>query len=384
MEMISFSPQNSASLYFHIPFCSKKCDYCHFYVIPEREQHKEQLMEALKMEWESQKKKITNKDLVSIYFGGGTPALLGSKRLRVILQWIKDSGHSIENAEITLEANPENITQAFMEGYANAGVNRVSIGIQTLDDLLLKRIGRTHHAQKAIDSVHHTKQAGIHNISIDLMYDLPGQTLDSWKKTLELTAALPITHLSLYNLTIEPHTVFFKKKELISKAMPDELSSTNMYKLAKEVMEENSLQQYEISAFAKNSSYSKHNTGYWTGRPFLGLGPSAFSHWQGQRFQNFSSLSRYRKALLNNQSPVSFHEELLLPEQVREAFVIQLRLLCGVNLKEFEERHGPLENESRTLLAKLVDQGLLTQTHKKVSLTDRGVLFYDTVASELI
>ncbi|MFT4553920.1 MAG: oxygen-independent coproporphyrinogen-3 oxidase [Chlamydiales bacterium] len=382
--IIPSSSNNTSSLYFHIPFCSKKCDYCHFYVIPERENHKEQLMEALKREWEAQKGKIGEKDLISVYFGGGTPALLGPERVQEILKWIRESCPSIENAEITLEANPENITLPLMKAFCQAGINRASIGVQTFNDPLLITIGREHSSQKAVDAVIATYEAGIRNISIDLMYDLPGQTLSNWKSSLETCIKLPISHLSLYNLTIEPHTVFFKKEEQIRKAMPEEDVSTQMYELAQEVMEKHGLQQYEISAFAKDGAWSKHNTGYWTGRPFLGLGPSAFSHWNGQRFRNIASLSKYHKALKTNESPIDYQEELTKEEQIREALVIQLRLLCGVNIPDFEKRHAPLENETQDIIKRLLLQGLLHQENNTLSLTKKGILFYDTVASELI
>lgn len=378
------SPSDTASLYFHIPFCSKKCDYCHFYVIPERETHKEQLMEGLRREWEAQKAKIEGKSLISIYFGGGTPALLGPERVKEVLKWVKESCPSAEKAEITLEANPENITLPLMEAFFKAGINRASIGIQTFNDPLLLTIGRQHSSQKAIDAVKTTYQAGIRNISIDLMYDLPGQTLKNWKNTLETCVKLPISHLSLYNLTIEPHTVFFKKAELIRKSMPDEECSTQMYEMAQEIMKKHGLLQYEISAFAKEDSWSKHNTGYWTGRPFLGLGPSAFSHWNGQRFRNIASLNRYCKALEKGGSPIDYQENLSQEEQLREALVIQLRLLCGVKVSDFEKRHGSLEEETKDILKKLIQDGFLHQEKETVSLTKKGVLFYDSIASELI
>jgi len=201
------------SLYFHIPFCTRKCDYCHFYVLPDKEPWKVQLMEGLLLEWQRQLPLLQNKNIVSIYFGGGTPSLLGPERVATILEWIQETcPFSLQHTEITLEANPENVTLPLMQAYAAAGINRISLGIQTLSDSLLATLTRQHNAQRAIDAVWLTSQAGVKNISIDLMYDLPGQDLSSWEKTLSEAIKLPITHLSLYNLTLEPHTVFFKKK----------------------------------------------------------------------------------------------------------------------------------------------------------------------------
>jgi oxygen-independent coproporphyrinogen III oxidase len=373
------------SLYFHIPFCTRKCDYCHFYVIPDREADKELLMEGFFLEWQRQLPLLQNKRIISIYFGGGTPALLGPERIGDLLERIQRSCLiTKEECEVTLEANPENLDRALMESYAAAGINRVSIGIQTLDDALLRRLGRIHTANKGLDAIYATAEAGISNISIDLMYDLPGQTLAHWEHTLHAIAPLPITHLSLYNLTIEPHTVFFKHRELLKKSIPNEEISLQMYEMAVDKLKIAGLGQYEISAFAKEGYRSRHNTGYWLARPFLGFGPSAFSDWQGKRFRNIAHLSRYLKALRTGESPVDFEEKLPPDARARELFVIALRLLEGVDLALFESTHGPLGEDSVNTLTLLTQQGLLMRKGSHFSLTRRGILFYDTVAADLI
>lgn len=373
------------SLYFHIPFCTRKCDYCHFYVIPDREADKERLMEGFELEWLRQLPLIQNNEVVSIYFGGGTPSLLGPERIAIILETIRGSCKiTDDNCEVTLEANPENINRPLMECYASAGINRVSIGIQTLDDPLLIRLGRIHTANKGLDSIYATAESGITNISIDLMYDLPDQTLRHWEHTLNTITELPITHLSLYNLTIEPHTVFFKHQKMLKKVIPDEETSLQMYEMAVAKLNGAGLKQYEISAFAREGCRSRHNTGYWLARPFLGFGPSAFSDWQGSRFRNVANLSRYLKALQAGSSPVDYEETLPADERRRELFVIALRLLDGVDTAVFQRIHGSLEKETMETVKILIGQGLLICEGSKICLTRRGVLFYDTVASELI
>jgi oxygen-independent coproporphyrinogen-3 oxidase len=370
------------SLYFHIPFCTRKCAYCHFYVIPDKDSFKSQLMEGFALEWARNLPFLQNKKIVSIYFGGGTPSLMGPVFIAEILQWMKlPPGNEIE---ITLEANPENIDLPLMQAYAQAGINRVSIGVQTLEESLLKQLGRLHSPQKALDAIYLTAKAGIKNISIDLMYDLPGQTLHSWQKTLESAVQLPISHLSLYNLTIEPHTVFFKYRDLIQKQLPDEETSLQMYEAAISTLTAKGFQQYEISAFAKEGCDSRHNTGYWTARPFLGFGPSAFSYWERKRFRNVSNLNRYCKALKEGLSPIDFEEELLPDAQIRELLAIQLRLIQGVDLNHFQSRHGMLDGETQAVIKKLKGNGLLQQEGELLQLTKRGILFYDTVAIELI
>lgn len=368
------------SLYFHIPFCTKKCSYCHFYVIPDKDPFKKQLMHGFKLEWDRWLPSFHEKNIVSIYFGGGTPALLGAESIAEILSWIKPEKH----VEITLEANPENITPELMQAYYQAGINRVSIGIQTLDNAMLKTLGRIHNGRKAIEAVELTAEAGIENISVDLMYDLPGQTLAAWKNTLAIARDLPIKHLSLYNLTIEPHTVFFKYRESLQKQIPDEQVSLSMYETAIEMLQEKGLQQYEISAFARDNAYSRHNVGYWTARPFIGLGPSAFSFWAGERFRNVANLNKYCQALQADKSPIDFTEQLETDASRRELLVIHLRLASGVDLTEFQNTHGVLDKETIVTISRLKSEEYLHSSGPVLSLTKKGILFYDTVASELI
>lgn len=372
------------SLYFHIPFCTHKCGYCHFYVVPDREPFKEILMEGLKNEWRLRLPLLYGKKIVSIYFGGGTPSLLGPERIHSIIQWIKQEIGFEQTTEVTLEANPENISLQLMREYAQAGINRVSIGIQTLNDSILKRLERQHGSQKAIDAVYRTAEAGIQNITIDLMYDLPDQTLSIWEETLEKVRELPITHLSLYNMTIEPHTTFFKKREQLQKLLPDQETSLKIYEMAQQMLSEKNLEQYEISAFAKPNYPSIHNTGYWKGRPFLGFGPSAFSYWEGSRFSNIANLHRYNQQLKANQFPVDFTEKLDPISSLRELLAIRIRLIEGVDLHRFQEQFGSLDKNTFEAIEELQRQKLIVKEGNILQLTKQGILFYDSVAIELI
>lgn len=373
------------SLYFHIPFCTKKCDYCHFYVIPDKEPFKKKLIKGYTLELKQWGPLLKGKDIVSIYFGGGTPSLLGSQYIKDILNAIQSfqsfDGNKIE---ITLEANPENISLELMREYAESGINRASIGIQSLDDHQLKVLGRIHNASKAENSIFLTAEAGIENISIDLMYDLPGQNLQTWEKTLKRVKQLPIQHLSLYNLVIEPHTVFYKQRQTLQKHLPSEEISLKMYEMAGKYLDEAGLKQYEISAFAKCEKISNHNVGYWTGRPFLGFGPSAFSYWEGKRFRNISNLNRYYQALEEGKSPIDFEEKLSTEASCRELLAIRLRLLSGVNLIEFTQQYGPLDRETLNTIEKLRRENYLKSDKDILQLTKKGILFYDTVATEII
>lgn len=362
------------SLYIHIPFCRHKCPYCHFYVIGDKEQFKDDLLEGLKREYEALLPQLEGKKIVSIYFGGGTPTLFGPKRIQEVLSWF-----SYDPAiEVTIETNPEE-----QEPYASwkaIGINRISIGVQSLARDELKVLDRRHKPEQALDAVWAMHKAGFNNITIDLMYDLPGQTLTSWETTLKAVQPLPITHLSLYNLTIEPDAAFFRREKQLKALMPDDETSTQMYAMAQKLLAESGFSQYEISAFCKNGLYSRHNVGYWTGRLFYGLGPSAFSYDGERRYRNVANLSRYTSLLQENQSPIDFEERLDPAARKRELFTLRLRLLDGFSIKEYE----PLEPETKNSLVKLEKQGLIAMKEDHIQLTAQGILFYDTVASELI
>lgn len=351
---------HSYSLYFHVPFCTQKCGYCHFYVIPNQERFQAIYMEALKQELALRRPFLPKEGkLVSLYFGGGTPSLLGADRIETILSWINPS----EEVEVTLEANPDSPSFIF------PGINRMSLGVQSFDQNLLTTLTRTHNAQKAEEAVYAIAESGIENISIDLMYDLPGQTLKSWEQTLDRALKLPLTHLSLYNLTIEPHTSFYKHRKQLQSQLPNDESSLKMLQLAVDKLESAGFERYEISAFCKPAFHSRHNTGYWKGRPFLGFGPSAFSYWEGARFRNCAHLNRYAHALKETRFPIDFYEKLSAIEALKEGLAIRLRMREGVEA---------WPREFKILYSQLCAEGFLDPLH--LTLTQKGILFHDTVA----
>lgn len=319
--------------------------------------------------------------LDSIYFGGGTPSLFGPENLCKVLESLPNRN---AEAEITLEANPDQLTKEKLRSFRKIGINRLSIGVQSFDDRLLQTLTRTHDADRAAEAVLLAKEEGIHNISIDLMFDLPGQKLDQWKASLNQAISLPVTHLSLYNLTIEPQTLFYRDRDRLSLQMPDEEVSTKMYISAQEIAKEGGFQQYEISAFCREGLASRHNKGYWTGDPFLGIGPSAYSFLGGKRFKNISHLGKYSERLHKGESPVDFSEKLSPVHAKRELLAVRLRLLEGIELLAFEKKWGKLDQETWKTLDRLTEEGLLHDLNGKKALTRQGVLHYDTVAQELI
>lgn len=337
--------------------------------MPNKAAFKKTLLEGLRLEWERQLPLIEGKEVVSVYFGGGTPALF-PEGIGEILRWIAPQ----DGCEITVEANPEESSAELFRELRGYGVNRLSIGVQSLDDRSLQTLERVHDARRAREAIRAAEV--FDNVSIDLMYDLPGQTEESWRYSLDQLDDLPIHHLSLYNLTIEPHTAFFKRGV---KAESGE-KSIRFYQAALQKLGEMGFERYEISAFARTKAHrSRHNLGYWTGRPFLGLGPSAFSYWEGERFRNIANLNRYTGLLKSGQSPVDFREKLEYPADLKELLAVRLRLKDGVDLGAFE----PLPGETRAAIEKLKAIGLLAEK-ETLQLTDRGQLVYDAVASEII
>jgi len=365
------------SLYFHIPFCTKKCPYCHFYVVPNKPLFQNILSEALQLEWEQKLPLLKGKTIVSVYFGGGTPTLFAISEIEKILDRIKKKLEISPASEITIEANPEEANSVLFENLRKIGINRLSIGVQSLDDRELNILGRTHSAKMAKKAIYEASSF-FQNISIDLMYDLPDQTEASWDYTLDEVAKLPITHLSLYNLTFEPHTSFYKRRHLLHP--PDQTISLRLLQKAVHRLESLGLKRYEISAFAKESYFSHHNTGYWTARPFLGFGPSAFSFWEGERFRNIANLQRYARSLKEGSSSVDFREKLSYPANVKELLAVNLRLLGGVDLRPF----SPLPEETQIAIKKWIEEGFLEQKANHLRLTEKGVLFYDAIAEDVI
>ena len=362
-------------LYFHIPFCTKKCPYCHFYVVPNQPIFHKILGSGLAIEWEREFYRLAGKTIPSIYFGGGTPTLFAPDGIKTILDTIRGSGLDLDPlCEITIEANPEECSEKLFEALLHLGINRLSLGVQSLDDRSLETLERVHTAQRAKNAIFMAEKAGFKNISIDLMYDLPSQTEGSWLYTLAQLAEIPIQHLSLYNLTIEPHTSFYKR----TLVFPSQETSLRFLETAVEKIEKLGLKRYEISAFAKPGFQSNHNLGYWTGRPFLGFGPSAFSFWEGQRFRNIANLQRYTRALIKGDSPVDLREQLPYPQNIKELLAVQLRLLDGIEIQ------ATWPSEIHEAMGRLIEQNLLAMKGPNIQLSPKGLLFHDTVAAELI
>jgi len=364
------------SLYFHIPFCKKKCPYCSFYSIGYNSIFENNYLKAIKLHLDIYKSILKKSNLVSIYFGGGTPSCINPLIIEKILETINPN----KNVEITIEINPEDITYKKIAYYKHIKINRISIGAQSFDDKLLKNLKRRHDSKKVKEIIYlfHEK---FENISIDLMYDIIKQDFNSWKNTLNEIKNLPIKHISLYNLTFEKNTPFFKNKKKLMKYLPSEKKSLLFLNMALDSFEKNGFKRYEISAFAKKKFKSKHNLGYWQGRDFLGFGPSAFSYFNKKRFKNISNLDKYTKALKEGASYIDFEEKLNYPKNINELLAINLRVINGVNIYEFEKKFGKIPTKTYEKLKKSI---LVDFNKNKVKLSKKGLLFYDLLASDII
>lgn len=359
------------SIYIHIPFCTRKCPYCQFYSVATIEKWAEKYEKALFKEIEQTKHVLQNYRIETLYLGGGTPFLMAERFFESLLHTL-NVPHDLE---ITVEANPETVTFEKAKHLRNLGINRISIGLQSCNDNELLILGRRHTVEKGLQAINTVSSAGFSNISIDLMYELPQQTLSSWQKTLDTVVQQPITHISIYNLVIEEGTPFHRKEKSLRPLLPGNDIGKTMYENAIATFAQAGFKQYEISAFAKQGLQSNHNVGYWSGREFIGFGPSAWSYLKGRRIQNNPNIADYCSPDAHQQHI----DEDPIDKEERLQFILHLRLLEGAFL--------PQELQNKTFLDKLeglARNGLLCINDHHVQLSHQGILFYDTIASELL
>ncbi|NLO01579.1 MAG: radical SAM family heme chaperone HemW, partial [Bacteroidales bacterium] len=327
-----------AGIYIHIPFCRQKCYYCDFYKT-DKLNYLSEFLTALKKEISQQNNYLPGEFIDTIYIGGGTPSLLKEPEITSIFSSLNKYFKILPQAEITFEANPDDLDPACLAMLKRSGINRLSIGIQSFQEKHLKMMNRRHTAQQAVDSVINAKNSGFNNISVDLIYGIPGLTTDQWKDNLQKTFELPADHLSAYHLTYHEGTIFYN---LLKRGKLHELSENDSFDQFTTLINKAGLagfEQYEISNFAKNGMYSKHNTAYWTGKPYLGLGPSAHSFNGSSRKWNMSDLEKYIKLI--NEDEITFEEEhLTLNDKYNEFILTNLRTKWGVSLLTISEKFG--------------------------------------------
>ena len=329
-----------AGLYIHIPFCKQRCTYCDFYTVIAPKQMPE-LVEALMQEMRFRQDYLKNESLETIYFGGGTPSLLTAEMFTKIFSTIYELFTVAENAEITFEANPDDINPTYLKAISNLPFNRISMGVQSFDDVDLKLINRRHTAKQAFEAVKIAQNAGFNNISIDLIYGLPNQTLESWQKQIKQAFELNVQHISVYGLTFEKGTKLWRQRENAELEAVDDDVMNEMYDLLLKTMEENGFEAYEISNFAKPGFRSRHNSAYWKLNPYLGIGPSAHSYDGESRQWNVSSNTKYIRALKDNKE--YFEKEILTTnDNYNDYMMISLRTGEGADLNFIKNNYGIL------------------------------------------
>ena len=326
-------------LYLHMPFCVRKCAYCDFLSFPTDQETQNLYTRRLRADIDAMGKKYGDIPVDTIFIGGGTPSVPDSALIVGIMEHVRKAFHVAEGAEISMEANPGTVTREKLTDYRRAGITRLSFGLQSANDRELKLLGRIHTWAEFLESFHLARECGFTNINIDLMSALPGQTRESWKDTLKRVTDLNPEHISAYSLIIEDGTPFGEKygSEEGRKLLPDEDSEREMYHETKRFLRDCGYERYEISNYAKPGRACRHNIGYWTGLPYLGLGLGASSYMDGCRFAVNSDMKQYLE-----EKPGMFTdvEKLTKKDMEEEFFYVGLRMTAGVSLPEFERRFG--------------------------------------------
>ncbi len=373
--------KNSIGIYIHIPFCIKKCDYCDFYSVTEHNKQ-DRYVDYLIKEIDNYKEVLANRVVSSIYFGGGTPSLLTIENVNRIVNKVYEFD-ILENIEITFEANPETLSIEYLKELHKTKINRLSIGMQSMDNKILGEIGRIHSKEKFIQEYNNARKVGFNNISIDVMFGFYKQSLDDLHNTLKELVALAPTHISCYSLIYEENTKMFARLENGEIDIIDEDLQVEMYDFMKNFLEQNGYNRYEISNFAKSGFESKHNSSYWQNIEYIGVGAAASSYVDNKRYNNKRSIDEYIKN--NGINCYENFEELSKDDLISEYFFLGLRQDKGVSIKKFEERfdknYFDIFGETTD---NLIKDGLILMEEDIIRLTEKGVQLSNYVFEKFI
>ncbi|MCZ8354154.1 MAG: radical SAM family heme chaperone HemW [Cyclobacteriaceae bacterium] len=371
-----------AGIYLHIPFCKQACYYCDFHFSTQVD-YKEKMVAAIIDEIRLRTEYLQLQKIESIYFGGGTPSLLTVQELELILNSIHKNFTISENPEITLEANPDDLSLSYLKLIRQFGINRLSIGIQTFDDSYLKKMNRAHNHASALQVLPDAREAGFENISIDLMYALPNQSQAQWLTDLNQAIQLKPEHISAYTLTIEPKTVFGVQKEKGKLSVPDEDTAATFFETLQEELKKNGYLQYEVSNFCLPHFYSKHNSSYWLQKHYLGVGPSAHSYNGVSRQFNIANNHLYLKSIGEGKIPATI-EWLSREEKINDFLLTGLRTMWGIFLPFLsKELNYNLLTIKEQKINYLIDNQLAIIEDNHLILTKSGLLIADKIASDL-
>jgi len=362
------------ALYIHIPFCKQKCFYCDFNSFAGKEGLVERYVEALIKEIKMNSCLKDEYEVSSIYIGGGTPSYIESHYIGEILETVFSSYVVDRNVEITIEVNPGTVNRDKLKAYYDFGINRISFGVQSANNEILKGIGRIHTYEEVKKNYLEAREIGFNNISVDLIFGLPKQSLNIWEKTIDEILLLKPEHISAYSLKVEEGTAFFVMQKKDRLELPSDEVEREMYYLLKDILKDNGYNHYEISNFAKKDFNSKHNIAYWKRQDYLGVGSNSASCINNVRFSNEEKIEKYIELINNGETPVVYKEELNEEDIFVEKIILGLRLLTGINEKEilaeqFEEKIEKFIKSKK----ELIKIGLIEQNGDIIKLTDRGL-----------
>ena len=383
---ILIKKQNKTPLgiYVHVPFCRSKCQYCDFYSLTEKHDKLiDGYLDATINHIKEAGALAPGYKVDTIFFGGGTPSFFGADGLATILTVIRRNFDVDMNAEITFEANPDSISDALLKRLRAEGFNRVSLGIQCDDDAILEKLGRPHNYAQAVMAYQRIRKAGFKNVSVDLMYGLPGQTLKAWKETLENVLQLNPEHISCYGLKVEEGTPLYEVREFSN--LPDDDAQADMYLAAVDMLRSRGYRHYEISNFARKGLYSRHNMKYWTSGEYLGFGPGASSDFAGKRFTYVRDLKGYIQGIKNGGEIMEDLQEIPVRERAGEYLMLRLRTSTGINAEEYERMFllpfAPLEE---VLKKHREYYYVMLNEEGRWTLTPKGYLISNSIISDLL
>jgi oxygen-independent coproporphyrinogen-3 oxidase len=374
-----------ASLYLHIPFCKTKCCYCAFNSFSAMGELYEPYVSAVKMELSRQTEKEKRGVLDTLFIGGGTPTVLEPDQLVQLIKHAQTLFGFARDIEVSLEANPGTVSEADLIQLKNGGVNRLSLGVQSFDDQELRILGRCHTRSDAEKAIKAAQNTGIVNISLDLMYGLPGQTSESWRRSLDTARALGLKHLSMYQLTVEEGTVLEKYIDEGNLFLPGEDDIAEMDRLTDQFVGETRLNQYEISNYAENGSECRHNVNYWLNQEYFSAGAGSVSYLSGLREKRVSDPAEYVNLISEGSSAILESEKLSVEASFRESVVMGLRMNRGVSLRELYSRYSiDLKEYYGDTLTRLVNLSLVILRGDRLRITTRGRPFANAIMSELV
>ena len=370
-------------LYVHVPFCRSKCQYCDFYSLACKDDKRmDAYINAVCAHIKEAGQLAPGYKVDTVYFGGGTPSYLGGDGLATILSAVRKYFDVTGDAEITFEANPDSISDKLLRRLRGEGFNRVSLGVQNDNDEMLKKLGRPHNYAQVLSAVQRIRKAGFKNLSLDLMYGLPGQTLTDWEKTLQHVLAINPEHMSCYGLKIEPNTPMYGYQDLLK--LPDDDTQADMYLSAVEILKAHGFRQYEISNFARKGLLSRHNMKYWMGGEYLGFGPGAHSYFGGQRYAYPRDLEGYLQAIAAGAAQLEEIQPITPPEQAREYLMLRMRTLRGIEEWEYRRKFGLNFEPIARRLEFFESHHWAEQSDHRWHFTPQGFLLSNTLILELL